>query len=59
MFSDGVTEGYEYTPSGQVSRTINGNGGAIRYRYNSFGKVRERIDQTGDRYPGRITYSET
>lgn len=50
-FSDGVREGYEYTPSGQVSRTVDGNGNSVQYRYNSLGKVRARIDQAG--------YSET
>jgi len=47
-FADGVKEGYEYTPAGQVSRTIDGNGNAVQYRYNSLGKVSERIDQLGD-----------
>ena len=46
-FADGVKEGYEYTPAGQVSRTIDGNGNAVQYRYNSLGKVSERIDQLG------------
>ena len=46
-FVDGVKEGYEYTPAGQVSRTIDGNGNAVQYRYNSLGKVSERIDQLG------------
>jgi len=45
---DGGKEGYEYTPAGQVSRTIDGNGNAVQYRYNSLGKVSERIDQLGD-----------
>lgn len=31
---------YQYTLDGQISRTVN----AIRYPYNSFGEVRERID---------------
>ena len=44
-FSDGVKEGFEYNYAEQVSRTINGNGNAIEYRYNSLGKVRERTDQ--------------
>ena len=44
-FVDGVKEGYEYTPAGQVSRTIDGN--AVQYRYNSLGKISERIDQLG------------
>ena len=44
---DGVKEGYEYTPAGQVSRTIDGNGNAVQYRYNSLGKISERIDQLG------------
>ena len=43
-----MKEGYEYTPAGQVSRTIDGNGNAVQYRYNSLGKVSERIDQLGD-----------
>ena len=30
-FVDGVKEGYEYTPAGQVSRTIDGNGNAVQY----------------------------
>ena len=47
-FVDGVKEGYEYTPAGQVSRTIDGNGNAVQYRYNSLGKISERIDQLGD-----------
>ena len=47
-FADGVKEGYEYTPAGQVSRTIDGNGNAVQYRYNSLGKISERIDQLGD-----------
>ena len=34
-FVDGVKEGYEYTPAGQVSRTIDGNGNSVQYRYNS------------------------
>ena len=42
-----MKEGYEYTPAGQVSRTIDGNGNAVQYRYNSLGKVSERIDQLG------------
>ena len=46
-FADGVKEGYEYTPAGQASRTIDGNGNAVQYRYNSLGKVSERIDQLG------------
>ena len=46
-FADGGKEGYEYTPAGQVSRTIDGNGNAVQYRYNSLGKVSERIDQLG------------
>ena len=46
-FADGVKEGYEYTPAGQVSRTIDGNGNAVQYRYNSLGKVSERTDQLG------------
>ena len=46
-FADGVKEGYEYTPAGQVSRTIDGNGNAVQYRYNSLGKISERIDQLG------------
>ena len=53
-FSDDVKEGYEYTYSGQVSRTVNGN--AIQYRYNSLGKVRERIDQLG--YKETFQYDE-
>ena len=43
-----MKEGYEYTPAGQISRTIDGNGNAVQYRYNSLGKVSERIDQLGD-----------
>ena len=46
-FADGGKEGYEYTPAGQVSRTIDGNGNAVQYRYNSLGKISERIDQLG------------
>ena len=46
-FVDGGKEGYEYTPAGQVSRTIDGNGNAVQYRYNSLGKISERIDQLG------------
>ena len=46
-FADGVREGYEYTPAGQISRTIDGNGNAVQYRYNSLGKISERIDQLG------------
>ena len=46
-FADGVKEGYEYTPAGQISRTIDGNGNAVQYRYNSLGKVSERTDQLG------------
>ena len=42
-----MKEGYEYTPAGQVSRTIDGNGNAVQYRYNSLGKISERIDQLG------------
>ena len=42
-----MKEGYEYTPAGQVSRTIDGNGNAVQYRYNSLGKVSERTDQLG------------
>lgn len=41
----GMKEGYEYTPSGQVSRTTDGN--SVQYHYNSFGKVSERTDQLG------------
>ena len=48
-FSDRVKEGYEYTPSGQVKKTVDGNGNAVQYLYNSFGKVRERIDQSGEK----------
>ena len=43
-----MEEGYEYTPTGQVSRTIDGNGNAVQYHYNSLGKISERIDQLGD-----------
>ena len=43
-----MKEGYEYTPAGQISRTIDGNGNAVQYRYNSLGKISERIDQLGD-----------
>ena len=43
-----MKEGYEYTPAGQVGRTIDGNGNAVQYRYNSLGKISERIDQLGD-----------
>ena len=46
-FADGGKEGYEYTPAGQVSRTIDGNGNAVQYRYNSLGKISERTDQLG------------
>ena len=46
-FADGGKEGYEYTPAGQVSRTIDGNGNSVQYRYNSLGKVSERTDQLG------------
>ena len=46
-FADGGKEGYEYTPAGQISRTIDGNGNAVQYRYNSLGKVSERTDQLG------------
>lgn len=46
-YADGVKEGYEYTPA----KTTDGNGNSVQYRYNSFGKVCERIDQLG--------YSET
>ena len=42
-----MKEGYEYTPAGQISRTIDGNGNAVQYRYNSLGKISERIDQLG------------
>ena len=42
-----MKEGYEYTPAGQISRTIDGNGNAVQYRYNSLGKVSERTDQLG------------
>lgn len=38
-FSDGVKGGYEYTYSGQISRTVNGNGNAIQYRYDSLGRL--------------------
>ncbi len=51
-----MKEGYEYTYSGQVSKTVNGNGNAIQYRYNSLGKVRERIDQLG--YAETFQYDE-
>jgi len=44
-FSDGVKEGYEYTPARQISRTVDGN--VIQYHYNSFGKVSEWTDQIG------------
>ena len=46
-FSDGAKEGYEYTPSGQVSKPIDGNGNSVTYQYNSLGKVQARIDQLG------------
>ena len=46
-FSDDVSEGCEYTPSGQVSRAIDGNGNSVQYQYNSLGKVRKRTDQLG------------
>ena len=42
-----MKEGYEYTPAGQISRTIDGNGNAVQYHYNSLGKISERIDQLG------------
>ena len=29
-FVDGVKEGYEYTPAGRVSRTIDGNGNSVQ-----------------------------
>ena len=55
-FADGVKEGYEYTPAGQVSRTTDGNGNSVQYCYNSFGKVSERTDQMG--YAETFRYDE-
>ncbi len=51
-----MTEQYHYSPSGQVSKATDGNGNTVEYRFNSFGKVRERIDQMG--YVETFQYDE-
>lgn len=48
-YSDGVKEGYEYNFAGLAAKTTDGNGNSVQYRYNSMGKVRERIDQLGEK----------
>lgn len=36
-FSDGVKEGYEYTPARQICKTVDGNWNFVEYCYNSLG----------------------
>ena len=52
---DGVKEGYEYIPAGQVSKITDGNGNFVQYYYNS----PDRIACTVCKSPMHMTELET